>query len=306
MSNTYSNLKFEIIEVGGNDGTWGPIVNTNVGTAIEQAIVGMATLVTGDFISNVATLTLTNTNAAQNARAACLNITATLSAAGTLNVPAIQKPYIVINNSVGGYAVTVKVSGLTGVSIPNGKACLVYNNGTDVVSAITYLASLTLGTALPVLSGGTGTTTSTGSGNVVLSTSPTLVTPILGTPASGTLSACTVDGTNLVGYQNIPINSQTSSYTLVLADAGKSILHPSTDANDRTFTIPDNGSVAFPVGTAVSFLNMANTVTIAITTDTMYLSGSGITGSRTLAQYGAATAVKMTGTTWMISGNGLT
>lgn len=162
MSNTYSNLKFEIIEVGGNDGTWGPIVNTNVGTAIEQAIVGMATLVTGDFTSNVATLTLTNSNAAQNARAACLNITATLSAAGTLNVPAIEKPYIVINNSVGGYAVTIKVSGQTGVSIPNGKACIVYNNGTDVVAAITYLSSLTLGTDLAITEGGTGASTASG------------------------------------------------------------------------------------------------------------------------------------------------
>lgn len=156
MSNTYSNLKFEIIEVGGNDGTWGPIVNTNVGTAIEQAIVGMATLATGDFTTNVATLTLTNTNAAQNARAACLNITATLSAAGTLNVPAIQKPYIILNNSVGGFAVTVKVSGLTGVAIPAGKACVVYNNGTDVVDAINYMSSLTLGTDLAITEGGTG------------------------------------------------------------------------------------------------------------------------------------------------------
>lgn len=306
MSNSFSSLKFEIIEVGGNDGTWGPIVNTNVGTAIEQAIVGMATLVTGDFTSNVATLTLTNTNAAQNARAACLNITATLSAAGTLNVPAIEKPYIVINNSVGGYAVTVKVSGLTGVSIPNGKACLVYNNGTDVVSAITYLASLSLGTALPVTSGGTGGTTSTGSGAVVLATSPTLVTPNLGTAASGNLGACTVDGTNLVGYQNIPFNSQNGDYTLVLTDAGKTIFHPSTDASNRTFTIPANASVAYPIGTAISFINMAETVTIAINSDTMYLSGFGTTGSRTLALYGAATAVKMTSTTWMISGNGLT
>jgi hypothetical protein len=159
MANTYSNLKFEIIEVGGNDGTWGPIVNTNVGTAIEQAIVGMATLATGDFTANVATLTLTNTNAAQNARAACLNITATLSAAGTLNVPAIQKPYIILNNSVGGFAVTVKVSGLTGVAIPAGKACVVYNNGTDVVAAINYLSSLTLGTDLAITEGGTGAST---------------------------------------------------------------------------------------------------------------------------------------------------
>jgi len=162
MSNTYSNLKFEIIEVGGNDGTWGPIVNTNVGTAIEQAIVGMATLLTADFTANVATLTLTNTNAAQNARAACLNITATLSAAGTLNVPAIQKPYIILNNSVGGFAVTVKVSGLTGVAIPAGKACVVYNNGTDVVDAINYMSSLTLGTDLAITEGGTGASSASG------------------------------------------------------------------------------------------------------------------------------------------------
>jgi len=162
MSNTYSNLKFEIIEVGGNDGTWGPIVNTNVGTAIEQAIVGMATLATGDFTTNVCTLTLTNTNAAQNARAACLNITATLSAAGTLNVPAIQKPYIILNNSVGGFAVTVKVSGLTGVAIPAGKACMVYNNGTDVVDAINYMSSLTLGTDLAITEGGTGASSASG------------------------------------------------------------------------------------------------------------------------------------------------
>ena len=306
MSNTFSALKFEIIEVGGNDGTWGPIVNTNVGTAIEQAIVGMATLVTGDFTSNVCTLTLTNTNAAQNARAACLNITATLSAAGTLNVPAIQKPYIILNNSAGGYAITVKVSGQTGVSIPNGKACLVYNNGTDVVAAITHLTSLTLGSALPVASGGTGGTTSTGSGAVVLATSPTLVTPNLGVASSGTLGACTVDGTNTVGFLNIPFNSQNGDYTLVLTDAGKTIFHPSTDASNRTYTIPANASVAYPIGTAVSFINMAETVTIAINSDTMYLSGFGTTGSRSLAQYGAATAVKMTSTTWMISGNGLT
>jgi energy-converting hydrogenase Eha subunit E len=186
MSNTYSNLKFEIIEVGGNDGTWGPIVNTNVGTAIEQAIVGMATLVTGDFTSNVCTLTLTNTNAAQNARAACLNITATLSAAGTLNVPAIQKPYIILNNSVGGFAVTVKVSGLTGVAIPAGKACVVYNNGTDVVDAINYMSSLTLGTDLAITEGGTGSSSASGArtnlgattlgGNLFTITNPSAVT----------------------------------------------------------------------------------------------------------------------------------
>lgn len=50
--------------------------------------------------------------------------------------------------------------------------------------------TLTLTNALAVTSGGTGTTTSTGSGSVVLATSPTLVTPVLGTPSSGTLTSC--------------------------------------------------------------------------------------------------------------------
>jgi len=156
MASTYSDLKFELIATGEQSGSWGSTTNTNIGTAVQQAIVGMATLVTGDFSSNVATLSLTNTTALQNARALCLNITATLSAAGTVNVPAIEKPYIIINNSVGGFAVTVKVSGLTGVSVPNGKRTVVYNNGTDVGNQIDYLATLALGTALPITSGGTG------------------------------------------------------------------------------------------------------------------------------------------------------
>ena len=110
-----------------------------------------------------------------------------------------------------------------------------------------------------------------------------------------------------LGYLNSPINSQSAAYTLVLADSGKTILHPSTDANARTFTIPANGSVAYATGTVLTFINMTSqVVTIAITTDTMYLAGSGTTGSRSLAQYGIATAVKIDSTTWLISGNGLT
>lgn len=110
-----------------------------------------------------------------------------------------------------------------------------------------------------------------------------------------------------LGYLNTPVNSQSAAYTLVLADAGKTILHPSSDANARTFTIPANGSVAYATGTVVTFINMTSqVVTIAITTDTMYLAGTGSTGSRSLAQYGIATAVKIDSTTWVISGNGLT
>ena len=163
---------------------------------------------------------------------------------------------------------------------------------------------------LAVTGGGTGTTTSTGTGSVVLSTSPTLVTPILGTPTSGTLSGCTVDGTDSVGFRNIPQNAQTGSYTMVLADSGKHIFHAS-GAGAATYTIPAASSVAYPIGTAITFLNLsATSISIAITTDTMYLSSAGTTGTRTLAQYGSATAIKVSGVSssgiWVISGSGLT
>jgi hypothetical protein len=149
----------------------------------------------------------------------------------------------------------------------------------------------------------TGTTTLT---NKTL-TSPILTTPVLGTPSSGTLSSCTVDGTDAVGFRNIPQNSQSAAYTLVLADSGKHIFHPSGDANARTYTIPANSSVAYPIGTAVTFVNMTSqVVTIAIDTDTMYLAKDGTTGSRSLAQYGSATALKITSTNWLISGSALT
>jgi hypothetical protein len=136
-------------------------------------------------------------------------------------------------------------------------------------------------------------------GQILTATSPTT--------ATWQSASVTVDGTNGIGYINIPQNSQSADYTLVAADAGKHIFHPSTDANARTFTIPANGSVAYPTGTAISFVNMTSqVVSIAITTDTMYLAGTGTTGTRSLAQYGTATALKMTSTTWIISGAGLT
>ena len=141
-------------------------------------------------------------------------------------------------------------------------------------------------------------------------TSPTLVTPALGTPTSGTLSSCTVDGTDAVGFRNIPQNAQTGNYTMVLADSGKHIYHAS-GAGAATYTIPAASSVAYPIGTAITFINLSATaISIAITTDTMYLSSAGTTGTRTLAQYGSATALKVSGVSssgiWVISGSGLT
>jgi hypothetical protein len=161
---------------------------------------------------------------------------------------------------------------------------------TPVISTISNTGTLTLPTSTDTLVG--------------RATTDTLTNKTI----SGASNTLTVDGTNEVGYKNIPQNSQSAAYTLVLGDAGKHILHPSADTTARIFTIPANSSVAFPIGTAVTFVNQnsAGTITIAITTDTMRLAGAGTTGSRTLAANGVATAIKITSTEWIISGTGLT
>jgi hypothetical protein len=128
-------------------------------------------------------------------------------------------------------------------------------------------------------------------------------------PTSGEISYDTmqVDGLE-VGTKIVPQVSQSANYTLVASDNGKHILHPSADTTARTFTIPANSAVAYPIGTTITFVNQngAGNVTIAITSDTMRLAGAGTTGSRTLAQNGVATAIKIATTEWIISGVGLT
>jgi hypothetical protein len=191
MASTYStNLKIELIGTGEQAGTWGTTTNSNLGTALEQAIVGKADVTMS---STTITLTLTNSNAAQNARAIYLNLTGSPGGAAVLEVPAIEKPYIVKNGS--DQQVTIKVSGQTGVPIPTLKTALVYNNGTDVVTAIDFIPSLVLGAALPVASGGTGIT-SFGTG----------VATFLGTPSSANLAAALTDetGTGLAVFGTNP------------------------------------------------------------------------------------------------------
>lgn len=119
-------------------------------------------------------------------------------------------------------------------------------------------------------------------------------------------NSITINGLTL-GYMESPINPQSASYTSILSDSGKSITHPSSDNNARTFTIANNSSVAYPTGTTLTFINAANVVTIAINNDTLNLMGyASNTGSRTLTAYGMATAVKIAATAWVISGINLT
>ncbi len=116
-----------------------------------------------------------------------------------------------------------------------------------------------------------------------------------------------VAASGLAPAPGVPQNSQSAAYTTVMTDNGKSIDHPSGDANARTYTIDSNANVPYPIGACIMFTNMTSqAVTIAITSDTMNLASAGTTGSRTLAQYGVAVARKVASTVWLISGTGLT
>jgi len=183
----------------------------------------------------------------------------------------------------------------------------------DGSSGDTVTTAKIVATTAEILSGASVTGTATFNSAVVMSSTLSVANTatlgvVTGSTISGSANTFTVDGTVSVGYLSIPQNSQSAAYTLVAADAGKHILHPSADTTARTFTIPANGSVPFPIGTAITFINQngAGVVTIAITTDTMRLSPAGTTGSRTLAANGSATCIKITSTEWLISGSGLT
>lgn len=280
----------------------------------------------------------------ENATSGSQIITIKQGSGATVNIPNGSKVMVVTDGAGAGAAVlnaNPTEAGTGTVTSVGGTGTV---NGISLSGTVTSSGNLTLGGTLanvdlttqvtgtlPVANGGTGITSfgsgvadflgtpssanlatavtdETGTGALVFATSPTLVTPVLGTPTSGTLSNCTVDGTNDVGFRNIPQNSKSAAYTLVLTDAGKHILHPSADTTARTFTIPANSSVAFPIGTAITFINQngAGVVTIAITSDTMRLSPAGTTGSRTLAANGSATCIKIASTEWIISGSGLT
>ena len=153
---------------------------------------------------------------------------------------------------------------------------------------------------LPVANGGTGVTTSTGTGSVVLSTSPSLTTPVLGTPTSGNLSNCTADGTNLVGYRNVPRSgsAKTTSYSLATGDVGEVI----EVGSGGSVTIPD---ATFALGDVVSiFNNTSGNVTITCTITTAYIAGTDSDkATMTLATRGLATILFLSGTVCVVNGN---
>jgi hypothetical protein len=255
MASTYSALKIQLMGTGENSGTWGTITNTNLGTALEEAIVGSADVT---FASTTVTLALTDTNSTQTARNLRLNLTGTSGGAQNLIVPTIEKVYIVNNGCAD--AITVKNSGGTGIAVPAGKTMWVYNDGTNVVDVSTHLTSLTLGTALPIASGGTGSTSTT------YANLQSNVTGVLPVANGGTGSATAAfSGANVTSLNASAVSSGTldnarttaasanGASTIVARDASGNFagaVITGTTINATTFNGSGSGITALGTGTS--------------------------------------------------------
>jgi hypothetical protein len=220
-------------------------------------------------------------------------------------------------NSTGNWVTVAPTSGTAFVlnAISNSRA-LDISDGTQTFDISTdgshnYYIGPTGAVSLNLQTGSLGTTRMSvgASGNVTVN-APSSGVALTVAAVSGTHSTKIADSANNsfnAGFLEIPFNGQSGNYTLVLSDSGKSIYHASGDGSGDTYTIPANGSVAYPTGTVLTFINSdSNSVSIAITTDTMTLCGTTTTGTRTLAQNGEANAIKVTSTSWIICGTGLT
>ena len=309
-----SNLGLINITTGTESGLWGNYTNTNICSLIEQAISGYATQAITDGADT--TVTISN-GATSSGRNAALKLTGALTLTRNLIVPTVQKLYYINNATTGGFAVTVKTSAGTGISVPNGKAMALLVDGTNVVDAITYVTGLTISSANP--SASLGLTAVNGSAATFMRSdaAPALDVTIVPTwtgahiwsaaatfnsTASFTGAVTFTSTTNptindgagnqfAVGFRGLPQNAKTGAYVVTVTDAGKSI--PIT-----TGGVTVNASI-FSAGDAFTIYNnsgSSQTVT-AGTNVTFRLAGTATTGNRTLAQYGVMTLLCILGST---------
>jgi hypothetical protein len=281
MASTYSpSLRIELIGAGDQAGTWNTTTNSNLGTIIESAIAGyVAVSVTS---ANQAFTALDG--AADQARNAVIALTTTTGANFAVYAPPQEKTYVIYNTTA--FTATIynsTVLGNTtaagaGINVPAGKKLLVFSDGTNFYT----IESANLTGVLAVVNGGTGVTTSTGTGNTVLSASPTLVTPILGTPTSGNLANCTFPTLN----QNTTGTAAGLSATLAVASGGTGVTTSTGSGNNVLSTSPTLVTPALGTPTSGNLanctfptLNQNTTGSAATVTTTVNSGATGTTQS---------------------------
>ena len=265
MASTYSSLKIELIGTGDQAGTWGNTTNTNLGTAIEEAITGSSNVT---FASSNAAIALTDTNATQTARNLRLNLVGTISSVQTLFVPAIEKQYLITNGLT--YSVIISNgtnSAPTGTSftLPAGRSTIVFNDGININDVITYVSSL----GNVTITGGTAnaltlTNVSITSGNInsVTSNASTFTNVSI---TSGNINSVT---SNASTFSNVTINGGTANgltstnVTIISGSANGVTISNSTLVSSQ-FNAYTEGITTGYVNTGSAFtLNIANSTII--------------------------------------------
>ena len=297
MASTYStNLALDLMANGDQSGTWGTTTNTNLGTLIEQAISGYVTQAITDGSGANTTITIPN-GATGVARNMVIEMTGALTFSTTsLIVPANKKLYFIFNNTTGGFAVTVKVSGQTGVLVPNGKKVILTSNGTDIVEAHTAIVgNATMGGTLGI----TGTTTAAAinaSGTVAMAGAATVGTTlgITGTTTAAAINASgtvAMAGAATVGTTLGVTGATTLSSTLgvtgnITVGAGSKF---TTDAgNDLNLDAPSSRSLFLKIGGSTKVtVDNAGAVSMSSTLS--------VTGTSTMAAINASGSLSLTG-----------
>ena len=128
MASTYSpSLRITLIGDGEQSGTWGTTTNTNLGSIIEQAITGVQTITLSG-----TTYTLSSFDGSvDESRNQVLIFAGVLSANCTVTAPSVEKTYVVVNNTTGGFAVNMTTSAGTPLAINNGRSSYIYCDGTN-------------------------------------------------------------------------------------------------------------------------------------------------------------------------------
>jgi hypothetical protein len=299
MASTYSpNLRLELIGTGEQQGTWGSTTNTNLGTLLEEAIGGYVSVAVTDGADTTLT---TNNGSADQSRNMTINLTGALTAARNVICPAIEKMYIVKNATTGGFAVTFKVSGQTGVSIPNGSTYILYVNGTDAALATGTIAaqnsnnvSITGGsisgiTDLAVADGGTGASdASTARTNLGI-----------GTIATQNANNVSITGGSITGITDLAVaDGGTGASDAATARTNLGIGTMGTQ-NANAVAITGGTIVANASGVSIRDADASNVMTIAVgsnlTANTTLTLTTGATTNRTLDISAANVTVSVAG-----------
>ena len=302
-----SSLRLTLPVTGTLDGTWGDTVNNGITSLTDSAIAGLVNVAQG----NVANYTLTsNSGAADEARSMFLNITGALTAARNVVCPTVSKLYVIENSTTGGFAVTLKTTAGTGISVPAGASMVLYCDGTNVVDAITRISSLNLATALGVASGGTGAATLT-LNNVVLGNGTSAVQVVAPGTSGNVLTSNGTTWSSTTPTAGVSLsaantwtatqtfNGSTSTFGTALLDSSEAVNIVAAAPAATTILYAQSGAVQYYTSNAANnfIVNLAfsagTTMNTALATGKV-TTAALITTQGTTAYYG--TAVQVDGT----------